>query len=217
MIPLPDDRRRRARRGSTPAALALALGLVLWLAGRGGSWAMPAGGPAGQTTGPGCLVGQVTVPGAPPGGTIPAPCRPYTLYVQVCGQIIPPCTATPCIIPVNADEYGQFTLCGLAPGTYDLTARGPNTLANLRTGIVISDSTIPLLVDLGSLPPGDASGDNRVGILDFSFLVSAYGSHPGDPRWDARADFDCSGSIDILDWCALATEYGRAGAACPQG
>lgn len=210
----------QGRRRWTVVSLSLALAFILWLSSLDGSWAMPATRSL-QDTIPGCIAGQIAVGGAQvPPGTIPLLCQPYTVSVDLCsGGTVPGCTVPPCTISVNADAYGRFTVCGLNPGTYNIRVSGSNTLAKLKTGVVVppSGGTIPgtIPVDFGTLIPADANGNNVVDILDYSILATAYGKASGESGWDRRADFNCSGTIDILDYSLLATYYARAGDTCP--
>ncbi|MBC7232386.1 MAG: hypothetical protein H5T68_03980 [Chloroflexi bacterium] len=206
------DSEQRTRTRSKFVFLIGGLVLLLWLASLGGSWAMPGNAAFLQS---GCIYGTIAVGGAQtPGSTIPVPCQPYIVYAEICGYTIPPCTIPPCTIPAAADQNGNFTVCGITPGTYNVVVRGFNTLANKRTGIAVpANGTIP--VDFGTLTPGDASGNNVVDILDYSILATAYATCSGGLGWDPRADFNCSGCIEILDYSLLATYYTYTGDACP--
>jgi hypothetical protein len=55
----------------------------------------------------------------------------------------------------------------------------------------------------------DLNGDGRINILDIVIVAKAYGSKPGDPKWNATADLDKNGVIDILDICRVAKDYGK--------
>jgi hypothetical protein len=200
--------------------LTLGFALILWLAHQGGSWALSMPLPSSPTgvavagTIPGCLVGHVQVGAVINGGTIPALCQPYWVYVEFCGATIPTCGSRPSTIPVVADATGQFTICNIPPGTYAVLARGFNTLANLRTGVVVPEGG-SVTVDFGTLTPGDADGNNKVDIFDFKLLYDAYGATSGGPGWDPRVDFNCDGAIQILDFSILSTYYGQEGERCP--
>jgi hypothetical protein len=58
-------------------------------------------------------------------------------------------------------------------------------------------------------PPGDVNRDGNVNILDAALIAFAYGSRPGDPKWNPAYDITHDGVIDILDAAILAFYYGR--------
>jgi len=55
----------------------------------------------------------------------------------------------------------------------------------------------------------DLNGDGKVNILDIAIIVIAYGSKPGDLRWNPQADVDGNGQINIIDVAMAATEFGK--------
>jgi hypothetical protein len=55
--------------------------------------------------------------------------------------------------------------------------------------------------------PGDANGDCIVNIFDLAIVGRAYGTHPGDPYWDVRADVNWDGVIGILDLATVGINY----------
>jgi len=55
----------------------------------------------------------------------------------------------------------------------------------------------------------DVNKDRTVNILDISLVAKAYGSKPGDPKWNAIADFDKNGIINIIDISKVAKDYGK--------
>jgi parallel beta-helix repeat protein len=56
---------------------------------------------------------------------------------------------------------------------------------------------------------GDVNGDGRVSLADLVFLAQAYGSRPGDPKWNPDADIDGNGVVGLNDLVILAQNYGR--------
>ena len=59
---------------------------------------------------------------------------------------------------------------------------------------------------------GDCDGDNEVTLFDFGIVVSAMGSVPGDPNWDARADLDGDGEVTLFDYGIVERNFGQVGA-----
>jgi hypothetical protein len=154
-------------------------------------------------TGPACVGGNVRLESRP---AAPNPSYVTTLAVT----FYPADCSQPDIRSVRTDATGAFVLCNLPAGSYDIVAKGYNTLANRVTGVQLTPGTTQ--VDLGLLRSGDANNDNHVTILDFSILAATYATSSGDPAFDHRADFNGDGYIDILDFSLLATHFAESGA-----
>jgi hypothetical protein len=58
---------------------------------------------------------------------------------------------------------------------------------------------------------GDCNGDGIVDILDMALVASAFGSYPGHPRWDDRADEHRDSIIDVFDLVTVALHLGETG------
>jgi len=55
---------------------------------------------------------------------------------------------------------------------------------------------------------GDVNGDSKVSIQDLGLVAFSLGSIPGSPLWNAAANLDGSGVIDIGDLAIVAFNYG---------
>lgn len=55
----------------------------------------------------------------------------------------------------------------------------------------------------------DIDRNGKVDILDIAVVAKAYGSEPGHPNWNPKADLDGNGIIDILDIAKVARDYGK--------
>jgi parallel beta-helix repeat protein len=95
--------------------------------------------------------------------------------------------------------------CTVAAGTYDITAVSEHTLMNVKRNVVISGPSTA--VYMGTLLEGNANDDGIINISDFGILAVAYMKTEGEPRYDARADFDRNGIINISDFGLLAVNY----------
>jgi hypothetical protein len=107
------------------------------------------------------------------------------------------------------DATGVFTATDVVTGVYDITVKNAHSLSNRRGGVVVSSWMLP--EDFGMLLEGDVTDDDRVAGDDFSALVTAYGTSPGQPRWDPRADFTGDGVIGGADFSLLVSNYGLRG------
>jgi hypothetical protein len=56
---------------------------------------------------------------------------------------------------------------------------------------------------------GDVNGDGKVDITDLAMASAAFGSYPGHPRWDPRADVSKDNRIDILDIARVSANFGK--------
>jgi hypothetical protein len=55
----------------------------------------------------------------------------------------------------------------------------------------------------------DINRDGKVDILDIAIVAKAFGTKPGDERWNSFADLDGNKKINILDIAKVARDYGR--------
>ncbi|MBX7132041.1 MAG: tandem-95 repeat protein [Fimbriimonadaceae bacterium] len=112
----------------------------------------------------------------------------------------------PAILGANS----RFALAsGLPTGTYDVVVKASHWLARRYNGIHIGAAN-PAEITV-SLINGDCDGDNEVAIGDYSLLSLAYGSSPGEPRWNGMADLDGDSEINIGDYSILSVNYGLVG------
>jgi hypothetical protein len=56
---------------------------------------------------------------------------------------------------------------------------------------------------------GDMDSDGKVTIIDLAIVARAYGTKPGDPKWNELADLNHDNIINILDLIPVARNYGR--------
>jgi hypothetical protein len=55
--------------------------------------------------------------------------------------------------------------------------------------------------------PGDLNGDFKVSLSDLVLLANAYGSKPGDAKWNPNADINGNDKVDLSDLVLLASHY----------
>jgi len=58
---------------------------------------------------------------------------------------------------------------------------------------------------------GDVDGNKKVDMADIGLVCKAYGSKPGDPKWDSRCDLNGDGKIDMKDVGIVCRNYGNTG------
>lgn len=83
---------------------------------------------------------------------------------------------------------------GLRPGNYIINALAGN--ASATSSIVVT-------------VPGDIDGNFKVQLNDLVLLAQAYGSKPGDSKWNPNADIDSNLAVGLSDLVILAQHYGE--------
>ena len=105
---------------------------------------------------------------------------------------------------------GSVAVCeaaGIAPGSYDITARSESTLLNVKKGVVVSSPNTA--VDLGTLLEGNANQDSIVNLDDYAILSRCWLAYQTQPEYNVRADFDRDGLVDAADVSLLAANWLR--------
>jgi len=57
--------------------------------------------------------------------------------------------------------------------------------------------------------PGDINGDGKVDGRDMTIAAKAFGTSPGDPKWNPLADIDQDGRVDGRDMTIIAKHFGQ--------
>lgn len=57
--------------------------------------------------------------------------------------------------------------------------------------------------------PGDINHDGKVDMRDIGTIARAYGTEPGDPRWNPKADLIEDAKIDMLDMNIATANFGK--------
>ncbi|UCD37160.1 MAG: T9SS type A sorting domain-containing protein [Fidelibacterota bacterium] len=129
-------------------------------------------------------------------------------------------------VQITLDGGGYYTISGVPTGEYDLIARHSGYLDAIRENIRVSSMDVVSLNFAGGnkLFGGDAAGfdhdgdnatpeqpDNEVDVKDTDAIADAYGTSSGQPLWNAYADIDESGEVDINDLFMASRNRGKAG------
>jgi len=83
-------------------------------------------------------------------------------------------------------------------GEADILTGETNTTNNVRT---VTISKVKML--------GDVTGDKKINIYDVVSVAVAYGSKPGDAKWNVQADLIRNNLINIFDVVAVTSKYGK--------
>jgi hypothetical protein len=108
----------------------------------------------------------------------------------------------------TSDYWGDISAADVVDDTYGVTVSmdrylDVTTASGITVDITDDDQVLSTLVLLG----GDADGSNLIDISDAGIIGSAYGSSPGDTNWDASADINGDGTVNILDLALMGGNY----------
>lgn len=103
---------------------------------------------------------------------------------------------------------GTFQMNDLPAGAYQVAVKGAHTLQRV-VNVELKTGDNP--IQLGLLREGDAVNDNRINILDFSRLASAFGRCATMTNYLASADFDQDSCITLADVALLVQNFGHMG------
>lgn len=110
---------------------------------------------------------------------------------------------------VTVDADGNFSAAVSETGSHDLYLKVDGYLAKVSAGVDIALGANA--VAFGAITPGDITGNNAIGIGDFSGISTAYGTDEGDSAYNELADFNCDGTINIQDYSSFSSNYGSVG------
>jgi hypothetical protein len=142
-----------------------------------------------------------------------------------------PSTSNPAVILQNPpDGNYQIILTGLSSGGYELSASA--TSVNQQSSQQVVDGTISQGatiayqlnlstsnvgqfqgLTLGTLVPDHLNGDERVGCADLAVVKASFGKKTGQQGFNAWADINDDGVVNILDLSAVAKRL-PAGMVC---
>jgi hypothetical protein len=129
----------------------------------------------------------------------PDPSWSIPLTVTVCG--------TP--YPVTTNQWGDFTVPGLAPGTCDVVVKNAHTLSNLRRNYTLQ--TGDNVINMGELKEGDVNNDDTVNSSDFLLLRGSYFKSAGQPGFVNGADFNEDDTVNSTDFLLMRGNYFQSG------
>jgi hypothetical protein len=103
---------------------------------------------------------------------------------------------------------------GTAPFVWDTTGVPYNQNYTLTANATIPEDISPADNTLSVGPVtvrilGDINGDGKVDGKDISIAAQAFGTKPGDPRWNLDADINGDGKVDGKDLTLIARNFGK--------
>ena len=110
---------------------------------------------------------------------------------------------------VTPDASGLFVIPVPLTSEHAVVLKGEHSLSQQ---LLVGAGSADQVVNFGTFYEGDASGDDKVGSLDFSLLRSSYGKAKADSGFNAKADFTADGVVKTTDFSLLRVAYGKDGA-----
>jgi hypothetical protein len=102
-----------------------------------------------------------------------------------------------------AQEF-VWNTTGFAYGNYTLTAAADVVVGETNTANNnCTDGWLVVTI------PGDLNGDFNISLADLVLLANAYGSMPGDTKWNANADINGDLKVSLADLVLMANHYGQ--------
>jgi hypothetical protein len=94
---------------------------------------------------------------------------------------------------------GPFNLSSLTEGNYTFAFNSTDNVGNV-------ESTSSMNV---TLVGPDVNGDGKVDMKDIVLVGRAFGTVPGDARWNQIADINLDGKVDLRDIALVARMFGH--------
>lgn len=155
--------------------------------------------------------------------TLALACRvPYQVNLQ--SRPVPPHSSWETTLTFSGDVRGVDTANdvgrgelpeALSEGDYTLCVKGTHSLRNkINFSIPLPNGS--MAIDLGLLQEGDIDDNNKVDLMDFVHILIDKNACIPEEKYNAKADLNADGCIDINDAQLLADNYGKKGESCAE-
>jgi parallel beta-helix repeat protein len=104
-------------------------------------------------------------------------------------------------LPVSGANSNSWTLASPPIGNNSVYLSVTDSLGNSAKSNQASVTVVRFSVDLNN--------DGRADMRDLSIVASAFGSSPGQPRWNKTADVNQDGKVDLKDIALVAKHFGE--------
>jgi hypothetical protein len=134
--------------------------------------------------------------------TYVTPDTPFSLQAEDAGSGVATTAYQICSSTYKSDWLiytGPFSLSSLMYGNCTIAFNSTDNAGNVENMNYIN---------LTLVGP-DINGDGKVDVLDVIMASNAFGSYPGQPRWNPIVDFNFDGRVNILDMILIAGMFGK--------
>jgi hypothetical protein len=121
------------------------------------------------------------------------------------GALIGTQTATDLAAGATQTLTFEWNTTGVTPTLYTLTATAAaipedaDLTNNAKSATVTVQSSASLATDI--------NGDGKVDMKDVGIVAKAFGTSPGDPRWNPAADINGDGSVNLFDIALVSKDF----------
>jgi hypothetical protein len=105
----------------------------------------------------------------------------------------------------NVTIAGDTMLLGVPYGSHHIVVYANDTSGNMGASQTVYFTNI-----VPTTKSTDLNSDGFTGIDDIVMAGEYFGSYPGHPRWDPKADIDNDGIVTIMDIVLVALDFGTA-------
>ncbi len=106
----------------------------------------------------------------------------------------------------TSNASGAYSFLNIPSGNYVLTAEKALYLPFKKVNIVLSPGD-SITLDLVELRGGDANNDKKIDVKDLKRVQAAFDSKTGDAKFNASADLNGDGKINVADFSILSSNY----------
>lgn len=118
-------------------------------------------------------------------------------------------TATPGTFTTTVSADGTFTLT-IPDGTYTVTALMPGYLPTQKVEVTLVNGG-PITLSDAVAVSGDVDASGAIDSSDLTIVGGVFGLGSGAPGFDARADVNGDGLVNIIDLVLAASHFGTSG------
>jgi thermitase len=113
--------------------------------------------------------------------------------------------------PSGGNYWSDYNGTDLLGGPYQ-NLTGSDGIGDTPYSIDINNKDrFPYMIEIrGPYIKGDLNHDGKVDVKDVAAAAAAFGSYPGQPRWNPTADVNQDGKIDIRDIAFIAKNFGKS-------
>lgn len=110
---------------------------------------------------------------------------------------------------VSVDLNGNFTIDSIPTGTFDVFVKVEGYLQKGLADINVDYGEN--ILEVGAIIGGDANNDNSANVIDASIINAGFFTTIGDSNFNPLCDFNCDGTISIIDISSFNISYGQIG------